>query len=152
MCNPNEWLLDEEYHFEASDDDMQFSPLTCITPALSPTAPSYSPIHSISPVSPNNSPESMSIASESSVDDNSVMLQEDPEITCGMDQDEMSNEWFGFKIVGDNIDKNVRPRHQSIDTRTKSLHYFHAFAVLDWVDLSSQSEIRLDVNPHKFDL
>ena len=62
------------------------------------------------------------------------------------------DEWFGFKIVGDNIDKNVCPQHQTIDTRTQLSHYFHAFAVLDRIDLSSQSEVRPDVNPHEFDL
>ena len=60
--------------------------------------------------------------------------------------------WFGFKIVGDNIDKNVCPQHQTIDTRTQLLHYFRAFAVLDRIYLSSQSEVRPDVNPHEFDL
>ena len=62
------------------------------------------------------------------------------------------DEWFGFKIVGDNIDIDIRPQHQTIDTRTQLLHYFHAFAVLDRIDLSSQSEVRPDVNPHEFDL
>ena len=62
------------------------------------------------------------------------------------------DEWFDFTNVGDNIDKNVRPQHQTTDTRTQLLHYFHAFAVLDRIDLSSQSEVRPDVNPHEFDL
>ena len=53
------------------------------------------------------------------------------------------NGWFGFKIVRDNI---VHPGHQSVDTRTQSLHYFHAFAALN------SSETRLDVNLTEFDL
>ena len=60
--------------------------------------------------------------------------------------------WFGFKIVGDNIDKNVRPRHQTIDSQTKSLHYFHAFAALDRIDLSLHSEKRPSIDPSLFDL
>ena len=82
-----------------------------------------------------------------------MILQEAGESACSSrNQELMPHGWFGFKIVGDNIDKNVRPRHQTIDTRTQSLHYFHAFAILDRVDLSSQSEIRPDINLHEFDL
>lgn len=37
-----------------------------------------------------------------------------------------------FKLVGDNIDKNVRPRYlRSSIHRTESLHYFHSYAVRD---------------------
>ena len=28
---------------------------------------------------------------------------------------EGSQAWCGFKLVGDNIDKNVRPRHETIE-------------------------------------
>lgn len=53
-------------------------------------------------------------------------------------------QWNGFKIVGDNIDMNVVPRHKRIDKQTKSLHFFQTFAVRDRLDLSSASE---DPNP-----
>ena len=37
-----------------------------------------------------------------------------------------------FKLVGDNIDKNVRPRYlRSSIHRTESLHYFHSYTVRD---------------------
>jgi L1 cell adhesion molecule like protein len=36
-----------------------------------------------------------------------------------------------FKIVGDNVDKTVRPRHETSESHTKSLHYFHSYAALD---------------------
>jgi L1 cell adhesion molecule like protein len=36
-----------------------------------------------------------------------------------------------FKLVGDNIDKTVKPRHEMSQDHTKSLHYFDSFAVLD---------------------
>ena len=42
-------------------------------------------------------------------------------------------EWTGFKIVGDNIDKTVRPRHMRSDRQAESLHYFHSYAVKDRV-------------------
>lgn len=54
-----------------------------------------------------------------------------------------SAEFSGFKCVGDNIDKNVRPRFMRVDRRTQSLHYFNAFAVKDRVDSSSLSPKKL---------
>ena len=42
-----------------------------------------------------------------------------------------------FKIVGDNIDKSFRPRHETSDSHLKTIHYFHAYAVLDRCDMSS---------------
>ncbi len=42
---------------------------------------------------------------------------------------------LSFKIVGDNVDKNVRPRYIRSDERVKSLHYYHCFAVLDRIDV-----------------
>ena len=40
----------------------------------------------------------------------------------------------GYKIVGDNIDKNIQRTHQRIDRTTRSLHYFYMCAVKDRVD------------------
>ena len=45
-----------------------------------------------------------------------------------------------FKIVGDNIDKDVKPRDMRVDYSTRSLHYFHAFAVQDRLDLTGYSD------------
>ena len=36
-------------------------------------------------------------------------------------------QWSGFKLVGDNIDKNVRHTYQRLGQETMSLHYFHHF-------------------------
>lgn len=41
--------------------------------------------------------------------------------------------YLGYKIVGDNIDKNIRPRYQTMERQTKSVHYFHSYAVMDRV-------------------
>ena len=46
--------------------------------------------------------------------------------------------------IGDNIDKNIRASFQRLDHQTKSLHYFHSFAVKDRIDFSTLS----DVTPH----
>ena len=44
---------------------------------------------------------------------------------------------YTFKVVGDNIDKSVHPRHMRMDYQAKSLHYFHIYGVLDRIDFSS---------------
>ena len=41
----------------------------------------------------------------------------------------------GFVIVGDNIDKNVRPSFQRGDFQTESWHCFHSYAVANHVDV-----------------
>ena len=48
--------------------------------------------------------------------------------------------WYGFKLVGDNLDKNLNRRHQRIDRKTQSFHFFQSFAVRDRIDLSSCSQ------------
>ena len=48
--------------------------------------------------------------------------------------------WIGFKFVGDNIDKRVKPRFQRSEIRGHDGHYFHGFAVKDRIDLSALSE------------
>ena len=59
--------------------------------------------------------------------------------------------WSGFKDVGDNIDKTIRPRHQTLDFQTRSLH-FHAYAVKDRVDCSSLSDITHDTDLTRYDV
>ena len=49
-------------------------------------------------------------------------------------------EWTGFKIVGDNIDKTVRPRFMRSDSQVKSLHYFQSYAVRDRINLTNVSD------------
>lgn len=44
--------------------------------------------------------------------------------------------WPGFKIVIDNLDMNLRPRHQTFERQTKSIHYVNCYAVRDRIDLS----------------
>ena len=54
-------------------------------------------------------------------------------------------EWPGFKLVGDNIDKNFHPSFQHYYNSTNSMHAFHVYAVQDRIDFSSYS----DVNPDR---
>ena len=55
--------------------------------------------------------------------------------------------WCGFKVVGDNIDKTVKPRDMRFDQPSKSLHYFHVYAVKDRIDASGLSAVPCHVNP-----
>ena len=50
------------------------------------------------------------------------------------------NTWDGFVLVGDNIDKNVKPRQEGIDSKTQSYHFFHSYAIQDRINLSSVSD------------
>jgi len=62
-------------------------------------------------------------------------------------------EWKGFKIVGDNINKNIHFSYQRIGWTTLFIHYFHAYAVLDRVDFSGLSDVSPSpsiVDPLKF--
>ena len=45
--------------------------------------------------------------------------------------------WCGFVIVGDNLDRNIKPRHQTLQSRTVSLHCFNSYAVKDRCDFSA---------------
>ena len=45
----------------------------------------------------------------------------------------------GYKIVFDNIDKNVAPRFMRNEHQTRSLHYVHSNAVKDRLDFSNLS-------------
>ena len=38
---------------------------------------------------------------------------------------------YSFKIVGHNLDKYVKPRHETVDHHSFSLHYIHSYAVQD---------------------
>ena len=51
----------------------------------------------------------------------------------------LPSKWSVFKIVGDNVDKNVKPRFMHIHSQTRSLHYFHAYAVKDHLNLMGVS-------------
>lgn len=39
--------------------------------------------------------------------------------------------WNGYVLVTDNLDRNVRPRHQMLTSQTVSMHWSNAIAVKD---------------------
>lgn len=45
-----------------------------------------------------------------------------------------------YKIVGDNVDKNIQPRDMRYEHQTKSLHYFHSYAVRDRINIEMDDE------------
>ena len=47
---------------------------------------------------------------------------------------------LGFKICGDNIDKNVNSRYLRLERQNTSLHYFHMFAVQNRINFSEQND------------
>lgn len=112
--------VNEEDADESDEDD------------ASATTPAYSPIST-------SSGEADSDVEGGSID--TATKESDTE-----HHSEEHSEWFGFKIVGDNLDKTVRPRHQTLVSQTRSLHYFHSYAVRDRIDFSMFSEVAPQVD------
>ena len=47
--------------------------------------------------------------------------------TTTLVQHQYKHNMLTYKVVGDNIDKEVRPRQMRSDHQTRSLHYFHIY-------------------------
>lgn len=87
----------------------------------SPPAPTFSKITDIS-------------YQQASINEAEVMKQVDEQI------DSSVSVMVGYKVVGDNIDKNVKPRYARQENKTLSMHYYHSYAVRDRIDISSISD------------
>jgi L1 cell adhesion molecule like protein len=61
------------------------------------------------------------------------------------------SEWHGFKLVGDNIDKTVKPRDMRFNHQVQSLHYFHVYAVKDRINFSGLSNNSTFIDPKSID-
>lgn len=57
-----------------------------------------------------------------------------------------------MKIVGDNIDKYVKPREMREDVQASMLHYFNLYAVRDRVDASTLEDAPSLPDPSRIDL
>ena len=68
----------------------------------------------------------------------------DDATTSASDAGNNVSNWTGFKLVKDNINKNIHPNFQQKDHQTMSYHYCHAFAVKDCVELSTCSDEKSD--------
>ena len=53
----------------------------------------------------------------------------------------VKSNWYGFKLVGDNLDKSIKPREMREDHQKRMLHCFHMYGVSDRINLSSFSDI-----------
>lgn len=60
--------------------------------------------------------------------------------------------WFGLKILGDNLDKTVRPRDMRSNHQSQSLHYFNLCAVRDRIDFSVFSGESSTIDLSKLDM
>ena len=59
---------------------------------------------------------------------------------------------LSFKLVGDIIDKTVRPRHMRFDHQAASLHYFHVYAVQDRISFQHLSNTPRLIYPEDLDV
>lgn len=98
----------------------------------SPVAPPFSPITTSSPISVTVMDDVEQDVSEWFTESASA---------SHVDSESVAQEWCGFKVVGDNVDKNIRPSFQRYDRQTLSLHYFHSYAIKDRVNLQSCSDL-----------
>ena len=64
-----------------------------------------------------------------------------------VEQNHDHSQWYGFKIVGDNVDSKIMSRYMRSDCQSSDLHYRHLYATRDRLDLSGASEEPLSVNP-----
>lgn len=42
--------------------------------------------------------------------------------------------YYPYILVGDNVDKTIRPRHMTMDKQTQSIHYFQFYGVQDRIN------------------
>ena len=89
----------------------------------SPEAPPYSPIQrsTLSPSTGQASPDTSQIEDPGNhLEEQESTVQVSQDANHGSDHPPESESprcgttWCGFKVVGDNIDKNVHPRHESL--------------------------------------
>ena len=94
--------------------------------AHSPDAPVYSPVSNFS----------LSDYS-SNLEEGSEQLHDDQEQNQSPESLPLpeAGDHFGYKFVGDNVDKNVRPSRERAEMKPQFLHYFHSFAVKDRVPI-----------------
>lgn len=104
----------------------------------SPIVPPYSPLSSPSQGSPAPPP-----IQSANTPPSPPLLPEHQPLACSSPskQADLPATCYGYKLVGDNIDKTVKPRYMRSDRQAQSLHYFHFFAVKDRVPSIGLSDI-----------
>lgn len=112
-------------------------------------APPYSPISGQSPPMPvipqhaitstPETPSTLHVCQFNTQLEQHVALQRD-------------NVWCGFVLVSDNIDKSVNARHQTMESRNRSPHYFNSYAVLDRCDFSHLPDCESPADRSSYDM
>ena len=137
-----------------ADDTMEVDPLHC--PSLSDISYPLSPSHSSSTCTSDDTSISSNLSLDFSISDlsdqeeisplNDTMENESMAVPSPVDSSDVCTSPAsintGYKLVFDNIDKTVKPRHMRIDSQTKSLHYVQAYAVKDRIDYSCEASER----------
>ena len=73
---------------------------------------------------------------------------ETPPANASVCSDDHLIDYPTFKLVGDNIDKLVKPRFMRCDTQSRSLHYFNHYVVKDRIDIRHLSDIPASLPSH----
>ena len=108
-------------------------------------APPFSPLSDVSDKETRSSSNESESDIEEFLDEPSLELppaNQDGSTSAPSNQCSSQVAWHGYKLVGDNIDKDIRASFQRLGHTTQSLHYFHAYAVLDRVDFTGLSDVR----------
>eukprot|EP00731_Ephydatia_muelleri_P018431 Em0011g471a len=113
------------------------------TPPSSPSLSEYSFVGNISPITPEVSCVSSDESDDIPSEPNEYPPQSTP-VPAGIGN-EGNEEWYGFRVVGDNVDKNVKPRDMRLNSQTTSLHYFHTYAVKDRICFSHLSTDPIEI-------
>ena len=92
--------------------------------------------------------EELNVSDAEESDDSTLLRQSSPPstpptlLTAHASCDQPLSINSGYKLVFDNIDKTVKPRHMTMDSQTQSLHFVQAYAVKDRIDYSCFSDQR----------
>ncbi len=64
----------------------------------------------------------------------------------------MKEKLCGFLFAGDNVDRNIRPRHRTIESQTRSVHWFTTVVIQDRCDFSELADSISVPDVSEFDL
>ena len=93
-------------------------------------------------VNPTESYKTPSAPNFSRISEENSDVLEPEQMDQDVDVESASNlvPMVGYKLVGDNIDKNVRSRYSRQDKPTLSMHFYHSYAVCDRTSIAGLSE------------
>ena len=133
-CDFSTSSINSDIHTEVtSSPDAQSMP-------NSPIAPPYSPVMESASHSSEGSPVTVATNPASPSQCLSLATQQHSAFSSPSKPASLPTNCSGFKLVGDNLDKTVKPRYMRSDRQTQSLHYFQSYAVKDRVNSSGLSD------------